>query len=82
MNSNQMVKQAIIVEQASMAKHNTAAQIALFDENGDPVKINPNGEEIVLTGYESGEAGEVAASDTVNEAIAKLEARIAALENA
>lgn len=38
------------------------------------------GAQIALTGYTAGSAGNVAAADTVNAAIAKLEARIAALE--
>lgn len=38
------------------------------------------GAEVVLTGFTTGEADDVAATDTVNEAIAKLQARIAALE--
>lgn len=39
------------------------------------------GSQVTLTGYTSGSAGNVAASDTVNAAIAKLEARLAALES-
>lgn len=38
------------------------------------------GSQIALTGYTAGTAGNVAATDSVNAAIAKLEARIAALE--
>lgn len=38
------------------------------------------GAQVPLTGYAAGTAGPVAAADTVNAAIAKLEARIAALE--
>lgn len=40
----------------------------------------PTGADIVLTGYAAGTAGAVAATDSVNAAIAKLEARLAALE--
>lgn len=39
-----------------------------------------NGSQIALTGYAAGTAGDVLPADTVNQAIAKLEARIAALE--
>ncbi len=38
------------------------------------------GSAVVLTGYASGSADDLSATDTVNEAFAKLEARIAALE--
>lgn len=42
---------------------------------------NHTGTQVTLTGYTAGTAGAVAAADTVNAAIAKLEARIAALES-
>lgn len=42
----------------------------------------PTGADVILTGYSAGAAGNVAATDTANAAIAKLEARIAALETA
>ena len=42
----------------------------------------PTGADVVLTGYTAEDAGEVSATDTANAAIAKLEARIAALETA
>jgi len=40
----------------------------------------PTGADVELTGYTIGSAGAVAATDSVNEAIGKLEARIAAIE--
>ncbi|MGU3399233.1 hypothetical protein ACLBWS_05740 [Brucellaceae bacterium D45D] len=46
----------------------------------DHVHPRQTGAQLVLTGYAAGTAGAVAAADTVNAAIAKLEARIAALE--
>ncbi len=40
------------------------------------------GAQIAITGYSIGAAGALAPADTVNAALGKLEARIAALENA
>jgi hypothetical protein len=40
----------------------------------------PSASEVKLTGYVTGTAGALAATDTINQAFAKLEARIVALE--
>lgn len=50
--------------------------ITLVDENGDSFSANS----VAMTGYTSQSAGNVAPTDTVAEAIAKLEARVAAIE--
>lgn len=59
--------------------------VAWDDVTGKPSTFPPAththvGSAVVLTGYTSGSAGNVSAADTVNQALAKLEARIAALE--
>lgn len=53
---------------------------AFFDEDGNPVPIGGGGSAVTLTGYAIGTAAAVTPADTVNAAIAKLEARILALE--
>jgi hypothetical protein len=65
----------------------TAVQevVAWGDVTGKPSTFAPSahehdGTEVVLTGYTTGSAGDLSATDTLNEALAKLEARIAALE--
>lgn len=65
----------------------TAVQeaVAWDDVTGKPSTFTPSththvGSAVTLTGYTSGSAGNVSATDTVNQALAKLEARIAALE--
>jgi|SRR5690606_4823664 hypothetical protein len=50
--------------------------------NGKALSSNVTlgGADLALTGYTAGTAGDLAASDTINAAFAKLEARIAELE--
>lgn len=48
--------------------------------NFEKIDAGPTGSQVSLTGYVAGTAAAVAAADTVNAAIAKLEARIIALE--
>lgn len=72
--------QATLVEKAEVEPNHTPIKIALFNPDGTPYK--DSGATAALTGYAGVEAGPVAASDTVLSAIAKLEARIEALEAA
>lgn len=86
MTTPRFVKQAIVVPQESMnVGTRLPERVAFFNEDGTPVEFGgdastPTGADVHLTGYTSGSAGNVAAGDSVNGAIAKLEARIAALE--
>lgn len=76
LNSQRSV-QAVIVSQAALDPTSVPQRLALFTEAGvavtDLVTVD-TGASVVLTGYTSGSAGAVAATDTVNQAIAKLEA--------
>jgi hypothetical protein len=76
------VMQATVVSQAAPNPNQQSVQLALFGADGDPISVAPDtGATVVLTGYDTGgAAGTVAAADTVNAAIRKLEARIVALE--
>jgi hypothetical protein len=76
----QAVTQAILVVQPSMQNGKATEKIALFDSAGNPVTMPEIGSAILLTGYTTHAVGSVLATDTVNVAIAKLEARIAVLE--
>lgn len=67
---------------------NGSAPVALVTSIGAGAVVNANiadaaaiaGSKLVLTGYTIGTAGALAPADTVNDALGKLEARIAALE--
>ncbi len=76
---NQVVKQVVIVPAANNNPTMVAERIAIFDDAGDPVDLAAlqTGEDIPLTGYDTVAADDVEATDTVNEGIGKLEARIA-----
>lgn len=76
--SNQVVQQLVIVDQTTVNKNNITTPVALFDESGTSVSVNSQtGADVLLTGYEAGDADALAASDTVNEAFAKIEAGLA-----
>lgn len=83
--SSQIPLQGVVSDQASMNPKQQSVRFALFKEDGSPVDLGsvgtePTGAQVVLTGYSGQSAANVAATDTINHAIAKLEARIAALE--
>lgn len=84
--THQVVTQAIVVEGRAPRRNMTYERISLFDVNGDPISLTPaapqTGATVPLTGYAAHAVGNVAAGDSANVAIAKLEARIAALEAA
>lgn len=56
--------------------------VTFVDDEGVeiPAADAADGSNVVLTGYEAGAADDLAEEDTVNEAFAKLEARVVALE--
>ncbi len=73
---NQAVTQAQLVVQADMKLDKATMQLALFDEDGAvvvPTGLLQTGAEILLTGYAAGEGGAVLSTDSVNQAIAKVE---------
>jgi hypothetical protein len=83
---DQKTTQAMIVDQSEINKSQVVERFALFDSDGVPVATDdlvtatpPTGADVVLTGMVAGEAAAVAATDTVNEAIAKLQAQVDAL---
>ena len=79
----QMNVQAVVTPQAAKDPNQGAMQLALFKVDGAAVDLDAAvGSKVVLTGFATGTAGAVADTDTVNQAIAKLQARIVALESA
>lgn len=77
MSTNQVNNQAVVVQQAAIRSTKYCTRLALFNEDGTPIVL---GAETLLSGYTIGTAGSVSATDSISEAIGKLEARIAALE--
>ena len=83
---HQKTTQAFVVTtQVALKPHQKIETIALFDENGDPIDVSSltvqTGDDTLLTGYEiAAAAAAVAATDTINEAIGKLEKRVVGLE--
>jgi len=78
---NQKVTQVIVVPAKDFREHQGTERMSLFNEDGSPLgPVSDTGETLLMTGYESGESGDVSAEDTVNSAVAKLEARLEALE--
>lgn len=86
MSNNQITEQAVVVSQTTLNPNLGIKQLALFDQAGEPIDldgatpVSQTGQNILLTGFSAGSAGNVEATDTVNQALAKLEARLAALE--
>lgn len=80
MSFNGFVGRAIVTRNLNNLRDRYTCTLALVDDTG--AVWSPSGSEVKLTGYTAVAAGNVAASDTVIAAIAKLEARIAALEAA
>jgi hypothetical protein len=79
---NQVVKQAILVEGSNFDTNQNPDLIALFEADGTPitsVASTPVGSDILLTGLVAGTADPVVATDNVNEAVAKLQATLAAV---
>lgn len=84
-NNNKTTLQGLVSHDYKFNTNRQSVQIALFDgETGAAVDLGaaPSGADVELAGYEIGGVGAVAETDSVNDAIAKLEARIVALENA
>lgn len=82
--SQSAVMSAVVVAQAQIPSNTTPMRIAFFDEEGVPVvgiDETPTGDNVPLTDYESGSADDIADTDTVNEAFAKVEARLEDLED-
>ncbi len=69
---------AVVKAGTTMPPNQRAFEFALYDETGAPVSVLttavPDGSEVILTGFVAGSAGSVAATDTVNAAIAKVQA--------
>lgn len=75
---NQTVTQGILTDQESFRANQGVEKIALFNADGTALDLAAlqTGEDIVLTGYTiAGSYSAVAATDTINEAIGKLEAK-------
>jgi len=81
MNQQRVEQLKVVTGMTTPAPNTMSTAVALFDETGSPLSLPPVGSDVLLTGYTAGTAGDVAATDTLAEAIAKLEARIVALEN-
>jgi hypothetical protein len=75
---NQKVTQAIVVASSAIGPPSQGVErIALYNPDGTPITTAADtGATVVLTGYSAQAKAPVGATDTVNQAIAKLEARI------
>lgn len=85
---HQRVERAVVVTDGRIDTNQATTRLALFTPSGDPINLpaavpaTPTGANVPMTGYAGHSAGDVVAADKVNDAIGKLEARIAALEAA
>lgn len=80
---NRVVRQFMVVSQAAMKPNQEYGEVALFGTDGAPVSVTAftgTGATVPMTGYAGHAAGNVAAADTLNDAVGKLEARVLALE--
>ena len=78
---NEAVKQMIVVPQAASNPNLDLSKVAFFEEDGTAITVlttTPTGAQVLLTGLVGGTATPVAATDTVNQAIAKLQAEAVA----
>lgn len=89
-NENQAISQVIVTTQATIDENELTSRMAFFSDEGEPFDIGsvgPQGEQgdpgptatgdnVVLTGLTSGTATAPLATDTVNEAVANLQAEI------
>jgi len=81
--TSQMVTKLLVVNGDNAPVNQQFQQVALFDSDGDPVVLptNVTGDDVPMTGYEIAVgAAAVADTDSVNEAVGKVEFRLAALE--
>lgn len=77
----QLTKQLVVVSQDTFKNTQMAEKVALFDSSGQPILIVQTTAAMVLTGYTLGAStAALSATDTVNQALSKLEKRIAVLE--
>lgn len=76
-----MSKKAILVGEKQYNRGDkTLYTVTFVDDDEATLAGADTGADVVLTGYTAVAAANVAATDTVNAALAKLEARIVALE--
>lgn len=80
MSFNGFVGRAIVTDNLNSVGNRYTAKIALVTEAGD--LWSPSGTSITMTGYTTVAADDIETTDTLLEAIGKLEARIVALEGA
>lgn len=77
MANNELQLQATVVSKSAPTNGHGVLNIALFNPNGTPYTDTTATATLVLTGYAIAETGSaVAATDTVNAAIGKLEKRV------
>lgn len=80
-NPNQQIMQAVMTTRSKMDPGLLPVKFSLFDPSGNSMDLTiKTGANLFLTGYAPHAVGSVLATDSVNVAIAKLEARIAVLE--
>lgn len=79
-----VTRQLVVVPNASWAPTQVSEEVGLFNADATPISLAAltvqTADDILMTGYASGVAGDISPTDTINEALAKLEARIEALE--
>jgi hypothetical protein len=79
---NQIVKQLVVDTQAALKTSQHYELVALFNPDGTVLSVVQTPASQVITGYTIGLVAEeaLAATDTINEALGKLEKRVADLE--
>jgi len=79
---SQIIKNVTVVESAEPANNQLMERVSFFNEDGTPYELaGVDGSEVNLTGYTIAVAADdVDAADSVNEAVGKLEYRLATLE--
>ena len=81
MTGNQVTRQLILVENAVLAPNALKEQVVLLASDGTPAMgftfdTIPTGDDVLMTGYTTVAAGNVSASDDVNHAVGKVEAKV------
>ena len=79
---NQQIKQVVVTEMDTPLPNQIFEKVAFFNADGTPYQLTGvDGSEVPLTGYTiAGSAAAVADTDTVNQAVDKVEKRVELLE--
>lgn len=83
-NPNNPVRQVTPVLLTGLIPNHPIEKVGFFNSAGVPFdpSVAPTAAAVLMTGYTAHAVGNVAAGDTLNQAMGKIEARVAALEAA